>query len=276
MIPIARFLRFIKNLGPDQQPPCLKKITIDVSATEHAVITGVFDSAVSIQWCLFHVSRAWMNQIRKKVKLGSASANNAVHRSMIAALKSLMWESSTQMFIQKLLHFQQEFSIHADFMVHFTRKYLIDDKFMYWSAAYQPQMFTSMETNNYIESWHNQLKTNYLQRKLDHLIFILVGYVHADFMHNTARMAANIGRMSSKTREARKRMIAAEEITEKVCYIVKSFTAEFVYDISTEQGMMTACNCIDFQPNRRACKHMYLVYRFDKSYVVYSQSRLLR
>jgi hypothetical protein len=105
MIPIARFLRFIKNLGPDQQLPCLKKITINVSTAEYAAITGAFSSAVSIQWCLFHVSRAWMDQIRKKVKLGSASANNAIHRSMIAALKSLMWESSTQMFTQKLLQF---------------------------------------------------------------------------------------------------------------------------------------------------------------------------
>ncbi|CEG76927.1 hypothetical protein RMATCC62417_11753 [Rhizopus microsporus] len=142
-----------------------------------------------------------------------------------------------------------------------------------------------METNNYIESWHNQLKTDYLQRKrnrrLDRLIFILVDDVHADFMHNTARMAANTGRMSSKTREVRKRVIAAEEINElsledmvqrvytdeEACYIVKSFAT----DISTEQGMMAACNCIDFQRNRRACKHMYLVYPFDKSCVVYSQ-----
>ena len=251
MIPIACFLRFIKNLGPDQQLPCLKKITIEVSAAEHAATTGVFASAVSIQWCLLHVSRAWMDQIRKKVKIGSASANNAVHKSIIAAFKSLMWESSTQMFTQKLLHSQQEFSVHMDFMAHFTQKYLIDDEFMHWSAAYQPQMFTNMETNNYIESWHNQLKTNYLQikrkRRLYRLIFILVDDVHTDFMHNTARMSANIGRMSSETREARKRMIAEEinelslkdmaqkvYIEEEACYIVKSFTTEVVYDISTE------------------------------------------
>ncbi|ORE20781.1 hypothetical protein BCV71DRAFT_175111, partial [Rhizopus microsporus] len=106
MIPIACFLRFIKNLGPDQQLPCLKKITIDISAAEHTAITGIFSSTVSIQRCLFHVSRVWMDQTCKKVKLGSASANNAVHRSMIAGLKSLIWESSTQMFTQKLLHFQ--------------------------------------------------------------------------------------------------------------------------------------------------------------------------
>ena len=109
-------------------------------------------------------------------------------------------------------------------------------------------------------------------------------------MHNTARMAANIGRISSGIREARKRMIAAEEINElsledmvqkeyideEVDYIVKSFTMEVAYSISTEQGMMTACNCIDFQRNRHACKHMCLFYRFDKSCVVYIQRRLSR
>ncbi|ORE06922.1 hypothetical protein BCV72DRAFT_327589 [Rhizopus microsporus var. microsporus] len=140
-----------------------------------------------------------------------------------------------------------------------------------------------MATNNYIESWHNQLKTTYLQRKrdrrLDRLIFILVDDAHTDFMHNTARMAANIGRMSSETRKARKRMIAAGEINklsledmaqkvyidEEACYIVKSFTTEVVYNILTEQGMMTACNCIAFQLNRRPCKHMHLVYHFVRS-----------
>ncbi|CEG80634.1 hypothetical protein RMATCC62417_14937 [Rhizopus microsporus] len=75
-------------------------------------------------------------------------------------------------------------------------------------------------------------------------------------MHNTARMAVNIGRMSSETREARKRMTATEDINElaledmvqkvyideEVCYIVKSFTTEVVYNISTEQGMMVTFN----------------------------------
>ena len=42
----------------------------------------------------------------------------------------------------------------------------------------------------------------------------MVDDVHTGFMHNTARMAADIRRMGSKTREARKRMIAAEEINE--------------------------------------------------------------
>ncbi|CEG65890.1 hypothetical protein RMATCC62417_02577 [Rhizopus microsporus] len=126
--------------------------------------------------------------------------------------------------------------------------YLKHERVFKWARAYQIQIFTNMETNSYIESWHNQLKTNYLQRKrnrrLDRLIFILVDDVHADFMHNTARMAANIGRMSSETRETRKRIITAEEINElsledmaqkvhideEACYIVKCFTTQATFN----------------------------------------------
>ena len=71
-------------------------------------------------------------------------------------------------------------------------------------------------------------------------------------------------------------MVQKVYLEEGVCYIVKSFTTEVVSDISTKQGMMTACNCIEFQQNKRVCKHMRLVYRFDKSCVVYSQDRLSR
>ena len=67
-------------------------------------------------------------------------------------------------------------------------------------------------------------------------------------------------------------MVQKVHIDEEVCYIIKPFTMQVVYDISTEQEMMTACNCIDFQRNRRTCKHMYLVYRFD---ITFSSTSLM-
>ena len=101
-------------------------------------------------------------------------------------------------------------------MFYVKNYYLEHERVFKWARAYQIQTFTNMETNNYIESWHNQLMTTYLQRKRNRRLdfFILVDDVHTGFMHNTARMAADIRRMGSKTREARKRMIAAEEINE--------------------------------------------------------------
>ncbi|KAG2232120.1 hypothetical protein INT48_006797 [Thamnidium elegans] len=44
----------------------------------------------------------------------------------------------------------------------------------------------NMETNNFVESWHNQSKTTYLERKrnerADRLIFILVNDIEPDFI----------------------------------------------------------------------------------------------
>ena len=56
--------------------------------------------------------------------------------------------------------------------------------------------------------------------------------------------------------------------------ILSSFTTEVVYDISTEQGVMTTCSCIGHQRNRCACKYVYSVYHFNKSCAVHSQGRL--
>ena len=47
-------------------------------------------------------------------------------------------------------------------MVYFKNYYLEHERAFKWARAYQIQIFINMETNNYIESWHNQLNTNYL------------------------------------------------------------------------------------------------------------------
>ncbi|KAI8890119.1 hypothetical protein K501DRAFT_160578, partial [Backusella circina FSU 941] len=69
----------------------------------------------------------------------------------------------------------------------------------HWYKAFQTQYGTNMETNNYVESWHNQLKTTYLKRKpnrrLDRLIYILVNDVEPEFISNVNRVILGIGRM---------------------------------------------------------------------------------
>ncbi|KAF1801740.1 hypothetical protein FB192DRAFT_1281942, partial [Mucor lusitanicus] len=90
---------------------------------------------------------------------------------------------------------------------YFRRNYIVNDAFKRWVAAYQPHVFTNMETNNYVESWHNQLKSNYLQRKsnrrLDRLIWIRVNDVEHDFKQNISRIQLSIGRMGPAERRRR-------------------------------------------------------------------------
>ncbi|ORE18675.1 hypothetical protein BCV71DRAFT_162788, partial [Rhizopus microsporus] len=84
------------------------------------------------------------------------------------------------------------------------------------TRAYQPDRYTNMETNNYVESWHNQLKTSYLQRRrnrrVDRLVYILVNDVEEDFISNINRIRMNVGRMGPEARKERRRELEAEEI----------------------------------------------------------------
>lgn len=96
--PLIRFLLFLRDTA---NIPAPTKITIDVSNIELDALTHVYPEA-QIQWCCFHVSRAWVKKLRSTVKLGSTSESESLRRRMICDLKSLMWERSKPEFTQKL------------------------------------------------------------------------------------------------------------------------------------------------------------------------------
>lgn len=293
MVPIKDFLYFLRfQVGYRN----LKKITIDMSAAEHNAISAVYPG-VDVQWCLFHVARAWMGKIREYIKLGSSSLNAEAHKSVIGALKKMMWEKSQAEFLVQLRRFIEDFWMYPEFLEYFKKKYLENDAFMHWSAAFQPQSFTNMETNNYVESWHNQLKTTYLQRKknrrVDRLVYILVNDVLPDYVQNINRMYLNIGRMSPEERRRRERKMRAEAINEEVVgtmvteasdlgssneehgFRVNSFENENIYyEVIVEEEQMKSCNCADFTFNRIICKHMYLLKRVQRNILLFERKHL--
>ena len=79
-----------------------------------------------------------------------------------------------------------------------------------------PETHRSMLTNNYIESWHNQLKTVYFSRRrinrLDHLTFVLVNDVEFHFAEERERIMFNNGIMGQELNEQAKRSFFAREV----------------------------------------------------------------
>ncbi|KAI8091492.1 hypothetical protein BDF21DRAFT_302965, partial [Thamnidium elegans] len=67
----------------------------------------------------------------------------------------------------------------------------------------------NMETNNFVESWHNQSKITYLERKrnerADRLIFILVNDIEPDSIEKTNRIQLNVGKMNPEEYGRRRR-----------------------------------------------------------------------
>ncbi|KAG2213121.1 hypothetical protein INT47_011270 [Mucor saturninus] len=251
MGPLANFVGFLRNNVGILN---IEKITLDVSSTELGAI--------------------------QEQEPGDTHHNNTLQSKSIATLKAMMWERDRPVFTRKLTVFITENSVYHAFLQYFKIWYLENDAFMRWSAAYQPAIYTNMETNNYVESWHNQLRTTYLgretNRRVNRLVFVLVKDVLSKYGNNISRILLKVVRMCPEERRHSAREMQAEAISadalEQIIetartdsagrsgYVVSSFsTSDVSYDVVVDDLQMITCNCPDFCFNNIACKHMYLL-----------------
>ncbi|EIE84655.1 hypothetical protein RO3G_09365 [Rhizopus delemar RA 99-880] len=266
--PVLNWLRFLKNncaMSPEQ-------ITIDCSIPESDAIRATFGGNCRIQLCLFHVAQCWSRNLATKVKNSPEHSNAKVVRGNIMSdLQSIMYETTCAIVVEKVRTFREKWTAQQpQFVEYFEDKWLALDGYKRWSAAYVIEEHQNMRTNNYIESWHKQLKSVYLKRiknrRLDRLIFILVNEVENDMKLEEARVSSEVGKMGPETRNRRKReMIAAaipddrmkEMITKEseTTYNVESFSQEdIMYTVQiNEAGNIASCSCCYFKFNSRAC-----------------------
>ncbi len=192
-LPISIWLSGLKDIG--MRP---KRITVDCSIPEINSINSVFRYSATIQLCLFHVTRAWNKNIKDKIKGDSPESNKILWGIIMGELKSLMYEKIILEFEKKLECFLEKWRDHTEFINYFKREWTEEEKTKMWSAAYQPEIFTNMATNIYIESWHNQLKSIYLKRRrnrrIDRLIYILTEDIAIDIENDVARLSLFIGK----------------------------------------------------------------------------------
>ncbi|KAI8327750.1 hypothetical protein BC941DRAFT_340704, partial [Chlamydoabsidia padenii] len=121
---------------------------------------------------------------------------------LLKDLKFILMEKDLDEFHQKVHKFFEEYNgSGADPFLDYMEKvwFANDEVISRWSSACLPVQYHVMATNNYIESWHNQLKTKHLKsernRRLDRLVFILTNNVEKFFLAESERIALNSGRM---------------------------------------------------------------------------------
>ncbi|OAD68579.1 hypothetical protein PHYBLDRAFT_73743 [Phycomyces blakesleeanus NRRL 1555(-)] len=228
--PIVQWLQFLKSslllINPQQ-------ITIDCCSAEVHAIQTTFPST-QIQFCILHVTQAWNRKLSDFVKIPGALPSEAhlLCSEMMRYLQDIVYEDDLDQFRQKLVEFKSEFSDQELFLDYFEKNWCTEKKFKIWSHAYHECQFSHMLTNNYIELWHNQLKTVFMKRsrnkRLDKLVFILVHDVEYYLTQEYERVMSNNRTMSSFTRQQRIREIEAEEVDDdaRETMIVASVSAE--------------------------------------------------
>ena len=98
-------------------------------------------------------------------------------------------------------------------------------------------MYNNMATNNYVESWHNQLKTVYLNRyrvhRLDHVLHLIVHDIESDLKHEVQRRGYKLGRMTKQDREIVKQAKQANMVDEEMMVIKVTFIEKDKYQVAS-------------------------------------------
>ncbi|KAG1465875.1 hypothetical protein G6F46_000404 [Rhizopus delemar] len=250
--PIVEWLQQLRNsgflIGPEQ-------FTIDCCPSEVNAITRIFNpTRTKIQFYVFHVTQAWNRHLASVSVPGNTPGENQIF-----------------VFLQMITAFQLDYGDQSKFMDYFTRNWYTKDKMKVWSRSFKGRQYSHMLTNNYIESWHNQLKTMFLGRvrnkRLDKLVFVLVNDVEYYLNQEFERVVQGNGTMSPFFKQQRLRELEAEEVDEEArsdmmtgpitlensgnCrYMVCSFVegASVGYSIEvTEDNLIMSCTCYDFE-----------------------------
>ena len=162
-----------------------RTIMIDCSPVEINAIPVVFQESVRIFLCHWHIKRAWDKKIKKTVKSSTSTTES----------KALGSEAHSD--LNKLMHCEDqdgfevlwtEFAVKwrdnkgcIEFYAYMLSRWYAKKEL--WCKAWRSSW--SFHTNNYVESWHNQLKSFYLGRsrccRVDRVIYTLVDLVELDY-----------------------------------------------------------------------------------------------
>ncbi|KAG1042333.1 hypothetical protein G6F43_011928 [Rhizopus delemar] len=178
-----------------------------------------------------------------------------------------MYETVRENVIEKICQFREKWTlVQPNFVEYLENRWLALEGYKKWSAAYVIEEHRNMRTNNYIESWHNQLKSVYLKRiknrRLDRLVFILTNDVESDLKLDVERICSEVGVMGPELRRRRQREMVADSVPEgrmiemisndgDTQYTVESFNQEnilYVVKIN-EDGKIASCSCSYFKFN---------------------------
>lgn len=151
-----------------------------------------------------------------------------------------------------------------------------------WMICYRQDVsYANIDTNNYIESWHNTLKKHFFKdsrmQRPDRVIHSLAKVALPHYQRKCMLQTLGVGRMTPAQKKARDSQYRAMDQLKKGAIAgmvlgtpspntlaVRSFSNDnHFYNIELdfskrELGHFTSCTCPDFFQSRMVCKHISL------------------
>ena len=206
----------------------------------------VYGEGLSHYLCKWHIHRAWRRQIQQHFR------NHDDHQlESYAYLCAKLEAKSRTAFEEYKQRFLSRFTIYPDFCNYITTYYL--DRKEKWALCFRQGDCININTNMYVESFHNQLKTIYLEGKrnrrvddlLDTLLKMEKNYFLTHFKRSKFQVSSNEN-IKSQDRHRSSLNIPLNHIAlvNQNTFTVISTTGNTIYDIKlkNEECEKEDCN----------------------------------
>ena len=281
------FLNAVKQRCPSTD---INVLMTDDDNTGWKAATSVFGNKISHYLCKWHVDKNWQKKLRELI-------NSEENKDTIYMfLNSMMEASNEEEFYKFFFKFTETFSVtEKRFMDYFVTNYGSPDRYRKWALAFRQTEHAGVNTNNFVESFNNKLKTVYFERiqnkRIDILLNTLLDAENDLFIERVIRHIKNIPNretLRSNTRHSDSLKIPDTYLLMFSLnqFTVQSSTSEFKHTVKllkkscNLQNCYTKCNvlpcnklcvhmykcsCRDHSEYKHICKHIHKVHCFDSS-----------
>ena len=268
-VSLAAFFCAIKARLAPGTSYCASHVMTDDASQYYNAWTSVFGSAVKLL-CTWHVDRSW----RKAIKQHVAQVEDQIE--IYHMLRSLLQELNEQDFqccLSAFLHHVE--TVSPSFATYFAP---YCSRAPEW--AYCFRVGTQANTNMYVESFHNVLKTVYMERKanrrVDSLISILLRVARDKVFERIIKVEKNSS--SKKVLDINKRHVIVMSALPTMVeggWKIPSQSTHVDYYVLPVRDMcecrlhcsacqccphMYECSCVDFAVHATVCKHVHTVH----------------
>lgn len=185
---LVQWLKWLVDVAGGVLP--VKRIMVDCSQTEISSIREVFGESVSISLCHWHIRRAWEKHIKSEIKVVNSTIESQAARSVVRSiLTNLMYCDEESDYNRLFNDFKAEYQVKYPTFVSYYEVYWHGRRRL-WARPWRKD--GTFNTNNLIESYHNQLKSLYFGRRknsrVDRVIYLLSNVVLNDYRQEALRI----------------------------------------------------------------------------------------
>lgn len=216
---LVQWLRWLIDVAG---PLPVEKIMIDCSQTEISAIREVFGESLNVLLCHWHIKRAWEKHLKTDVKIRNSTMESVQARATVrSTLNNLMYAEEEEEYDRVFAAFEEKYKDSFGTFV----AYYIDNwhkRRQYWARPWRKD--ASFDTNNLIESYHNQLKSNYFGRsrntRVDRIIYLLSQVVIVDYRQDALRVQIGSKQFYLSPQEKQRKQKADDISIEEAVYMI--------------------------------------------------------